>query len=303
MGRVTVVTTSYPRHGGDADGHFVRAEALAFAEEHDVRVIAPGPARDLRDGVTLHALAGGEAFGAPGLAARLREDPRRAIDAARFFTAVPAAIRRTRPDEVHVHWPFPTALVVDHPRVTLVSHGACVRALLALPAPVRAQVVARLLRRGARWRFVSEPLREQLVASLPANARAPLEACAFVEAARVAFPSRAELGPPWPRPAFVILGRLVASKRVDAALAYAARTEHIRDQDIVLIGDGPERHRLVALGERLGLRVHAIGSRPRAEALGLLAGAAGLLFASKAEGLSTALREAAHYGVPAITVP
>jgi glycosyltransferase involved in cell wall biosynthesis len=101
----------------------------------------------------------------------------------------------------------------------------------------------------------------------------------------------------------VVLGRLVASKRVDAALAYAARTAHIREQDLVLIGDGPERARLVALGARLNLRVHPVGTRPRVEALGLLAGASGLLFASQTEGLSTALREAAHYGVPVVTVP
>ncbi len=202
-----------------------------------------------------------------------------------------------------MHWPFPTALVVDHPRVTLVSHGACVRALLALPAPARAGAVERLLRRGARWRFVSEALRDRLAVSLAAPLRARLEARSFVEAARVVFPARADLGPPWPRPAYVVLGRLVPSKRVDAALTYAARTPTIRDHDIVLVGDGPERPRLTALGDRLGLRVHAIGARPRREALGLLAGAAGLLFASQDEGLSTALREAAHYGVPVIAVP
>jgi glycosyltransferase involved in cell wall biosynthesis len=303
MGRVTVVTTSYPRHGGDADGHFVRAEALAFAGAHEVHVIAPGPARDLRDGVTLHALGGHEAFGAPGLAARLREDPRRALAAARFFGAIPVALRAARADEVHVHWPFPTALAVDHARVTLVSHGACVRALLALPSPIRARAVDRLLRRDARWRFVSAALCDELCAALPAPARARLEGRASVEPARVEFPARETLGPPWPRPAYVVLGRLVPSKRVDAAIAYAARTDHIRHHDIVLIGDGPERGRLAALGERLGLRVHAIGARPRDEALGLLAGAAGLLFASRAEGLSTALREAAHYGVPVFTVP
>jgi glycosyltransferase involved in cell wall biosynthesis len=303
MGRVTVVTTSYPRHRGDADGHFVHAEALALGRAHEVHVVAPGPARDLDDGVAIHALPGGDAFGAPGLGARLREGPSRAWDAGRFFAAVSAAVRRTGADDVHVHWPFPTALAIDHPRVTLVSHGACVRALLALPAPLRARVAERLLRRDARWRFVSEPLRDELLASLPAKTGVLLRARAFVEAAHVTFPSRDELGPPWPRPAFVILGRLVGTKRAGAAIAYAARTESIRHHEIVLIGDGPERAHLVDLGERLGLRVHAVGTRPRNEALGLLAGASGMLFASKTEGLSTALREAAHYGVPVVTVP
>jgi hypothetical protein len=187
--------------------------------------------------------------------------------------------------------------------VTLVSHGACVRTLVALPAPLRARAVSRLLRRDARWRFVSASLLVDLAASLPRGARRLLEARAFVEAAHVELPERSALGAPWPRPAHVVLGRLVPSKRVEAALAYAARTASIRSTDIVLIGDGPERNRLVSMGDALGLRVRAIGSRPRSEALGILAGAAGLLFASRAEGLSTALREAAHYGVPVVRVP
>lgn len=307
MPRVAIVTTSFPRAEGDADGHFVATEAFALARTHEVVVVAPGPLAHGAGPVRVVAVDGGDAFGAPGLAARLRSDPRRAFAAARFFGALRARVHALEADELVVHWPFPTALALGdatvHHRTTLVSHGACVRALLAMPAALRVACTDRLLRGTTRWRFVSEALRASLADALPVRLRTPLAERSFVEAAALELPARAELGPPWPRPAYVVVGRLVASKRVHAALAYAARTESIRTHEIVVVGDGPDRSTLEAAARELGLTVTFTGALSRKDALGILANSTGLLFASKLEGLSSVCREAAHYGVPVVPVP
>lgn len=307
MSRVVVVTTSYPRFAGDPDGHFVATEARALALDHEVTVVAPFASRTPFAGPAVSSVSAGDAFGSPGLAARLREDPRRALGAARFFATLAAHVRTLKPDRLVVHWPFPTALALGNllalrPTV-LVSHGACVRALVTVPEPLRSACVARLLRGSTRWRFVSEALRDELSQALPATHRAQLVARSFVEEASLDLPPLAVLGPRWPRPAHVILGRLVPSKRCAEALAYASRTEHIRRMDLVVIGDGPERSSLEQQARALGLAAHFTGPLPREEALGILANSAGLLFASRSEGLSSVCREAAHYGVPVVAVP
>jgi len=303
-----VVTTSYPAEADDADGHFVRTEVLARERRGEaVIVLTPRRAsRRLDDAASVRELDGGDAFGSPGLVARLRADPRRALGAARFFVEAHRALEALRPDALEVHWPFPSALAIPRSLhgvpTTLVSHGACVRALLVLPTPLRERSVRSLLRPEVRWRFVSESLRSSLVAALAPELADRLSRATFVEAAAIALPPRTELGPSWPRPAFVVLGRLVASKDVDACLTYAAQHEHIRAHDVVLLGDGPLRGVLLRHGAALGLKLHAPGQLPRSLALGILAGSRGLLFASHVEGLSTVLREAEHYGVPVLRV-
>ena len=307
MSRVVVVTTSYPRGAGDADGHFVATEARTLALAHEVTVVAPHASSRALAGPPVVALAGGDAFGAPGVVARLREDPRRVLGAARFFGSLAARVRALEPDRLVVHWPFPTALALGalpgRVPTTLVSHGACVRALVAVPKALRAACVERLLAGETRWRFVSAELRDTLAAALPRALQAHLLARSFVEPAALDLPPRSVLGAPWPRPAHVIVGRLVASKRVADAITYVSRTPHIQRMDLVVIGDGPERPRLEAQARALGVRAHFTGMLPREEALGILAHSAGLLFASRSEGLSSVCREAEHYGVPVVTVP
>ena len=66
--RIALVTTSFPADEGDPSGHFVRAEARELERAgHEVIVVTP-PA--------------GGAFGWPGVAARLAENPVRIVGAA-----------------------------------------------------------------------------------------------------------------------------------------------------------------------------------------------------------------------------
>ena len=207
-------------------------------------------------------------------------------------------------DAIVAHWALPCGWPVALPSaapLTLVSHGADVRLLLALPAPVRAAVVKRLAARAARWRFVAVRLRDRLLAALPGPLAGVVEAMARVEPSPLAWP---ELAPP-PRGeasrTYVVAGRLVASKRIDEALHHVARKYAGRAPPRVLVlGDGPERRRLEAVAQQTRLDVRFLGLVPRAEALGWIATADALLFAARRdeEGEPTVLREAAHLGTP-----
>ena len=298
-----LVTTSYPAHADDFAGHFVRSEALELSRTGDVVVVAPrAKARHLGDDVRVVEVGGLGAFGPPGLGANLLRNPWQLASAARFFFALPKALLDARPDALEVHWPFPTALFVPRSLhaipTTYVSHGACVRALVRAPRRVRAFCIDRLLRPPVRWRFVSVALRDFLLEHLDRELAARVLRQSFIQEPRIELPPRETIGRPWPRPALVLVGRLVPSKCMHLALCYAAQHEPLRELDIVMIGDGPMRQGLETQASALGLRLHATGTLSRGQTLGILAGAKGLLFASKAEGCSSVLREAAHYGVP-----
>ena len=121
--RIAIVTTSWPAHDGDPSGHFVRTEALELERAgHDVIVVAP---------------ANQGAFGWPGVAARVRERPWRAIDAVHWVARATAHARRTGAERVVAHWAVPCAwpigLAVPRATLEVVSHGGDVRLLAAMP--------------------------------------------------------------------------------------------------------------------------------------------------------------------------
>jgi glycosyltransferase involved in cell wall biosynthesis len=358
--RVAILTTSYPEGPFDPSGHFVEAEALAWAQRQaEVHVIAPetgasmteeharrGPSGrsagtpDRSHPVTVHRLAASalgcaSPFGWPGFAARLREQPLRLFGAVPWVGGAARVLRSVRPDVVVAHWAVPCAWpvlafaggrgVVTPAKaanvVDVVSHGGDVRLLLALPAPARRSVVRAIARTCSAWRFVSAPLRDALADSLDEATRATLLERARIEPCPLVLPDTAHLARLRDRlrdklrdklrdgpgadglgqadaPRYVVaVGRLVASKRVDRILEFAAA--HAR-MPLVVVGDGPERTRLEASARARKVDARFLGTCPRDEALAWLAGADALLFASEAEGLSTVVREAEALGVPVV---
>ncbi|HEY1958432.1 MAG TPA: glycosyltransferase [Polyangiaceae bacterium] len=297
--RIAVVTTSYPSTEHDWVGHFVRQEALELvASGCDVTVMTT---RLAFCDAGVRAIDLGDEwlspFGPPGAAARIRAFPPRALGVATWAARVSSALRRERWDRVVAHWAIPSALAaigVPAP-LDVVSHGSDVRLLLALPAIARRALVRSIASRARTWRFVSDALRELLVASLDRATAERVRAIASVQPPPIAIPDvsgraarlRAELG------AFhVSLGRLVASKRVDRAIDRAAA----RGETLVVVGDGPERASLERRAARARADVRFLGDLPRDEALAYLAAARSLLFASEAEGCSTVVREARALG-------
>jgi len=310
--RVALVTTSWPTTEGDPSGHFVRTEARALRDaENEVVVVAPGDAatgtRSFSAGIDVIPVSSWGAFGWPGVLWRVREHPLRSLGAARWVTAAKDALRHAGPfDRIVAHWVVPSAWPVsmsEHAPLELVSHGADVRLLQAMPAAVRERIVRVLIERAERWRFVSAHLRDGLAEGLPSAMAAEVVRLATIDPAPIDVPDvraeavhkRALMGP---LPFATCVGRLVASKRVDLAIATAAR-EGLR---LVIVGDGPDRDRLERLAKREGALVRFVGLVDRTEALAWMAASDELFFASETEGLSTVLREAEALGVVVRTI-
>jgi glycosyltransferase involved in cell wall biosynthesis len=96
-------------------------------------------------------------------------------------------------------------------------------------------------------------------------------------------------------------GRLVPQKAFDGLLrAFAEAAASRPETRLVVLGDGPERARLVEQTARLGLaaRVHFPGHVPDPSVL--LAGADLFVLGSRSEGLSNALLEAMAAGLPVV---
>jgi glycosyltransferase involved in cell wall biosynthesis len=259
--------------------------------------------------VVVRPEAGG-AFGWPGVAARVRERPWRAVDAVRWVASSRREVAGLNVERVVAHWALPCAwpVAVAAPRAELhiVSHGGDVRLLAALPSPLRDPIVAGLARRAQSWRFVSQRLLSALLASLGPQTRAGLEAIAQVRAAsleeldvRAAVERRRqELGA---TRVAVSVGRLVPDKRVDRAIEHVARgTTGVHE--LVVVGDGPERRRLELLAERRGVTARFVGTVPRRDALAWIGAAEYVIHASRSEGLSTVVREAEGLGVPVVAI-
>jgi len=287
--RIAVVTTSWPRFEGDPSGHFVATEVRALTQRSDV-----GKAPEV---VVIHAE--GEAFGWPGLAARVKESPLRLVGAAAWVVEARRKIREGEFDAVVAHWAVPCAWPIATPSAAgrwalhVVSHGGDVRALARMPRPLGGRLVRHIAERAETWRFVSAALLDSLLAVLPPATKRTLARIARVgpspidvapPSAEAVAAKRREIGVPFS----VCVARLVASKRVHAALAWAAESGRV----LVVVGDGPERASLEALAKMCHARVHFTGTTSRPDALAWIAASEELVQPSREEGLSTVIREA-----------
>lgn len=294
--RIAVVTTSYPESLGDPSGHFVLAEVTAQRNAgHDVEVISPRP---------------GGAFGWPGVVARLRAFPPRAVSAVRFMHYARILVERGGFDRVIAHWALPSAMPIAmtcRSPLEIVSHGGDVRLLGGLPGPIREVTVSALAERADVWRFVSDSLLDSLTKRL-----SPRVADQVIRVAKVVPPPldlppisaediaerRTTVGP-----LYVSVGRLVQKKRVDRVLWHVAeRRRGGVPVELVVVGDGPERGRLTRLAATLAVPARFVGKTTHPEALAWIAAADALAFASEEEGLSTVLREAAALGTAIVHV-
>jgi glycosyltransferase involved in cell wall biosynthesis len=171
--------------------------------------------------------------------------------------------------------------------------------LLALPASLRNRIAGAIADAATEWRFVSAPLRDALLQSLPPDlarrvrapvAASPIELPDIRDDARHLRETLGANGT-----IAVTVGRLVPEKQVDRVLEHAAR---IGPKLLVVVGDGPERARLERLARGVGVNARFVGLVGRREALAWIGAADVLWHASRAEGLSTVVREAAALGIP-----
>lgn len=305
MRRLAVVTTSYPRAPGDPSGHFVRSRATAAARRgDDVVVFAPGPPGVfVEDSLVRVGVGGRELFGWPGAWPRFRERPLRLLDGAWMARRLRRELARRGPfDAIEAHWIVPTAWPLCRGIegvMRVFAHGADVRALLGMPAPVRRHIVMAVLARSSTWVFAAETLRDALAQSLPPDLARSLRARSRVEPPPIDLPRRDTLGDPraegvpGPSGAYAVwAGRCIAEKRPHLAVEAAARAE----LPLVVLGDGPDQ-------PAHGGNVYVLGRVPRDEALRWIAGARALLSTSLTEAAPTAVREARALDVPVVATP
>jgi teichuronic acid biosynthesis glycosyltransferase TuaC len=308
MQHEVVVTTSYPRDRGDAEGHFVGAEVRRLVRGGArVTVLAPGSSRASLWGEDVVSLGGDSAFGFPGALERLRRRPSLLLQAARFARRAQSWLRKAeRLDRVTAHFLLPCgvpiatrALLQPDCALEIVVHGSDARLLARLPAG-RGLVGRELLRSGARLRFVSTQLAELLLAALPAAQRSELAARSRVEPAAIDVEdvaprasARRTLQLADDENIAVIVARLVPGKRVDVALEACARVAGLES---IVIGDGPE---LPHLARRFP-RARFVGHVERPVALAYISAANVLVSASLSEGAPTVVREARALGTPVV---
>lgn len=303
--RVLVLTTSYPRHKGDAAGHFVMAEVEELRRRgHEVTVAAAGGPFEDR---TVVDLGGAALFAHPGALPRLLERKTRALELI-SSTRKARALARERYDRVLCHWLVPTAYLWGSAFANsrgarvCVAHGSDVRVLLRLPALARHHVLRSLLRSRFELRFVSEELKGALLSrDLPHDLRqfvqqaevrpSPIDCASVLGKAD----ARRELGLKENDRWAVIVGRLISGKRPEVALASASLVPGLK---AAVIGSGP-------LAEELKEKYpdfRFLGQLPRDETLRWISAADVLIAASRLEGAPTVIREARALETPVVSV-
>jgi teichuronic acid biosynthesis glycosyltransferase TuaC len=307
MSDVYVVTTSYPEHAEDAQGHFVGAEVRRLVETSQVTVLAPGRLRRSVWGERVVSLDGGLAFGFPGVMTRTQQSPWYVTGAVQFVASAIAWLRRApAPARLIAHFLLPCGVPIatrglgSRPAdVEVVVHGTDARLFAQFPAG-HGWVGRELVRARARLRFVSSELAGLVLDSLPRAQRdvlAPLsrvEPCAIdLSGALSRAQARELLGIEPATPVAVIVARLIPSKRVHVALEACQRVPGLHP---IVVGEGPERARLM----RRFPRATFVGQVERPLALAYVAAADALVSASLHEGAPTVVREARALGTPVV---
>lgn len=311
--RTLIVSTSYPEYPGDPAGHFVESEVRTRLERGErISLIVPRGVkpRPQLAGLELFEIAAADAFGAPGVLTRLAEPGRR--KRARRLLGIAGFIARARVtaarlkrrdgafDLAQAHWLVPSvypALPRGIAReLEVVAHGSDVELLRRAPRALARGLLRRADQRASqvRLRVVSSALLRGLHDIAPRGwlQSAQVQPCAVEltgvvarEAAREQLGVEGEM--------WLVVGRLIPSKRVEVALHAAELMRRARPLRVVVIGDGPQRARL----QQLFPRVEFLGPLKRDVCLRWIAAADGLLSGSRSEGAPTVVREARALGV------
>ena len=256
-----MLATSYPRHGGESAGFFVRdAVEHLRAAGVDVEVVSPASFRHF-----------GIAYG-DGIPGNLRRRPWRALLLPLFALAFVRAARRAArgADLVHAHW-LPSglvALLAGRPFVVQLW-GSDAELARRVPWPFR-----RVVRRA---RAVIAPS-----TALAAAARSLGADDVCVIASGVHLPER--VGEPEEPPHALYVGRLAEEKGVPELV------RAVGGLPLVVVGDGPLRR----------LLPQAVGFVPHDRLGAYYERAAVVVCPSRREGFGVACAEAMAYGRPVV---
>jgi glycosyltransferase involved in cell wall biosynthesis len=308
--RVLFLTHSFPRQAGDAAGSFVLRLAVALGRQGvAVQVVAPAAAgaapRDRIEGVDVrrfrYAPRSLETLAYVGnMASQVRDSWSARLALGGMLGAELAAAlgagRTFKPDLVHAHWWFPSALVgslaarlTGTPLVTT-FHGTDIRMARAYPAsrPIFRQVVRRSAAVTAVSRWLAAEAQE-MSGLMPKVAPMPVETTIFTPDPLAVRANR-----------LLFVGRLTKQKGVDLLLRALA----LLPDDIMLdvVGDGEERASLEALAATLDVASRIVwhGAKPASELPAFYRAAVALVVPSADEGLGLVAVEAQLCETPVV---
>ena len=290
-------------------------------EGHRVEVLAAGdvPSVTVEGRLTVRRVPASSAlFYGEGAPEALERGGAVWLAAAQFSTALAAAARQRRGgwDAIESHWLVPSALAASaaapsHPRRAF-AHSGDVALLERIP--FGRAIARRLARDGTDLRFVSAALQARF--SLLCGNVGNVGSVQTLEVPPALFPRRAAPDAALRRrlgvaaPTVLAVGRLVPIKGHAALLHACARaraaTAAHRRPELVILGEGPERARLIRLAAALEVPLRLVGTVPRAavadwlRAADLFAHPSGRLANGRTEGAPIAAREAHAVGIPVV---
>lgn len=309
--RIAFVTHGYPRGEGDVAGVFVQRLAHALSTRgHELLVLAPADegraGEEEHHGVRIRRLryapARWETLAYRGTMAEAVRRPAGVVAAVGLIWALARGIRRAVAREgievVHAHWWVPGGIAAMRVRAVpyvVTLHGTDV-ALLDR-APLARAVARRVLARAAAVTAVSRFLarRAAQVTGIDGDR-------IIVQPMPVAVPGgQAALG----GGGIVTVGRLSRQKRTHLVLLAVAKLAAQGQRfQLTVIGDGPERRRLEALSQSLGIADHTrfLGMVPPHRVPELLREADVVAMPAHGEGFGLAAAEALMLGVPVVAM-
>lgn len=290
-------------------------------EGHRVEVVAAGdvPSVTFDGQLTVRRLPASRAlFYGEGAPEALERGGAIWLAAVQFSAALAGAARRRRADwdAVESHWLVPSALAASaaapgHPRRAF-AHSGDVALLERIPfGPA---IARRLARDGTDLHFVSAALQARF--SRLCGDGGNMGTVETLEVPSALFGPRAAPDPALRRrlgvaaPTVLAVGRLVPIKGHATLLHACARARastvvHRRPQ-VVILGEGPERSRLMRLAHALEVPLRLVGAVPRAEvadwlrAADLFAHPSRRLANGRTEGAPVAALEARAVGIPVV---
>jgi rhamnosyl/mannosyltransferase len=249
--RVLHLGKYYPPYHGGMETH-LHALCTAIRDRVDVEVVVANDGRE-----TVREVVDGVPVTRLGTVAKLASTP--------FTPGLTRAIRESRADLVHLHFPHPTGVLAwlasrHRGRFVITYHSDVVRqrVLGGLFAPL----LDRALARAAAIVCTSPQYVESSPALAPHRARCrvlpfgvPAQSMAAVDAATVAALRRQ-----WGERLILAVGRLVPYK----GFSYLVRAMRDVDARLVIVGDGPDRDALEReiAAQGVGDRVALVGGVP-----------------------------------------